>query len=134
MIGSKRRALVLPLALPEWRTAPSHGELSSSDGELRLGAHGVGRNLCCPLLLDLNPQRLTRQRTWRQLTVASKLQIQPAETAVGYRAQCGRDQWLFYRSLDPPTSRTVLGQELLCDFLMARFKRTGEVEEMIEVE
>lgn len=134
LIGGKRRALVLPLGLPEWRAAGSRGGLSASDGHLRLEGHGKGRNLCCPLLLDLHPQRLSRQRTWRQLTVASKLQIQSADTAVGYRAQCGRDQWLIYRSLAPPTNRTVLGQELLCDFLMGRFLRTGEIEEIVEVE
>ncbi|MCA9231839.1 MAG: hypothetical protein KDA57_14410, partial [Planctomycetales bacterium] len=72
---------------------------------------------------------------WRQLTVAQSLEVQPHDVAVGYRAQCGKDQWLFYRSLDQPANRTVLGQNLSLDCLVARFlAASGEVDELLEID
>ena len=53
------------------------------------------------LFIDLRKDRFVRPVTWRQLTVAENLSIQPADVAVGYRVQIGADQWLFYRSLAP---------------------------------
>ena len=75
-----------------------------------------------------------RPRTWRQLTVAADLERQPADVAVGYRVQLGRDQWLIYRSLAEPANRTLLGHNLSTEMLLARFDETGEVEPLIEVE
>jgi hypothetical protein len=132
--AEKPQALVLPLALPEWRTDPRHGSLSSEGDRLLLMQRAEAANLFCPLLIDLKPRRLTKKRTWRQLTVAENREIQPAERAVGYRAQCGNDQWIFYRSLGPKGNRTLLSHNLVAEFLAARFETDGTVEELLEIE
>jgi len=134
LVGSKPRGLVMPLALPEWRIAASHGALEASDTHLQWNCQSAHGNLVFPLFIDLKPRRMTRQRTWRQLTVAQARQIQPAHVAVGYRVECHRDQWLIYRSVEPPANRTVLGQNLSSDSLVARFTRNGAIEEIVEVE
>ncbi|MFV2069912.1 MAG: hypothetical protein ACC645_23345, partial [Pirellulales bacterium] len=134
LAGGKPRGLVLPLALPEWRIAASHGALEASDTHLRWNLQSAHHNLVFPLFIDLKPRRMTRQRTWRQLTVAEAREIQPAQVAVGYRVQCHRDQWLVYRSVEEPANRTVLGQNLSTDSLVARITGDGEIEEIVEVE
>ena len=110
------------------------GALEASDTHLRWNLQSARRNLVFPLFIDLKPRRMTRQRTWRQLTVAEDREIQPAEVAVGYRVQCHRDQWLIYRSVEEPANRTVLGQNLSTDSLVARITADGEIEEIVEVE
>jgi hypothetical protein len=132
--GGRRRAAILPLALPEWRSNPRGGTLSASADSVELQQHRRGTNLYCPLFLDLSPRRFARQLTWRQLTVAEQLAIQSADTAVGYRAQSGREQWLFYRSLAARGNRSLLAQNLASEFLAARFKADGDIEEIVEVE
>ena len=90
--------------------------------------------MACPLFFDLRPRRLTKERTWRRLTVAQQLEIQSADVATGFRIQSGKDQWLVYRSLAPPGNRTLLGQNISSEFYAGRFLRTGEVDEFIEIE
>lgn len=72
--------------------------------------------------------------TWRQLTVAEDRLIVPRDVAVGYRVQIGRAQWLFYRSLAECGNRTLLGQNLVSEFLAARFGRNGIAEPLMEIE
>jgi hypothetical protein len=132
--GVKQRLAVLPLALPEWRSDVRRGELAAEGNQLVLRQSTVGQNLYVPLLIDLDRQRVKRGLTWRQLSVAQQRKLQPADVAVGYRAQSGRDQWLVYRSLVPPDSRTVLGQNLGTESLLARFKRDGTIKRLIEIE
>lgn len=133
--ADKPLARVLPLALPEWRTDPRFGKLTSANGRLQLEQQMTAKNLACPLLIDLDKSRLKKECTWRQLTVAESLEIQPPEVAVGYRAQCGSDQWLIYRSLAEKANRTLLGQNLSSECLIARFLAPeGEVDELIEIE
>ena len=130
----KNHALVMPLALPEWRLDPRYGSLEARGGELLLNQTTTGRNLCCPLFFDLDLRRIAKQRTWRQLTVAESLQIVAADVAVGYRIQCGKDQWLTYRSLDDPANRTLLGHNLSSDCEIGRITKEGDVEELLEIE
>ena len=87
-----------------------------------------------PLLIDLDKKRLDEQLTWRHLSIAERRELQPADIAVGYRAQIGTRQWLFYRSLAAPAARTVLGQNLSTEFLAARFKQEGETDILVEIE
>jgi hypothetical protein len=76
-------ARALPLSLPEWRRQPG-GELNATDG-LTMSQPIVGRRGHVAMFIDLDPRRLRRQLTWRQLTVAESLQIVPREVAAGYR-------------------------------------------------
>jgi len=131
---SPPRAMVLPLALPEWRADPRGGSLAAVAGALELRQTSRGQNLLAPLWIDLAPQRYKRAYTWRQLTVGEQLQIQPRDVAVGYRVQFGKRQWLAYRALVQPGNRTLLGQNLSSEFFVGRFRRDGETEAVVEVE
>jgi hypothetical protein len=126
---------ILPLALPEWRIDPRVGELASVDNTIRLVQSTQGRSMACPLFLDLKPSRAGKPCTWRQLTVAELLVIQPPDVAVAYRVQCGKKQWVIYRSQTRPGNRTFLGQNTSNEFYAARFLAPGgEVEELVQVE
>ena len=130
----KRLGLVIPLALPEWRSELVDDGLSLTSSGLTLHQQNVGSALYAPLWFDLNPSRQSKELTWRTLTVAEQLRIQPRDTAVGYRVQVGKSQWLVYRSLAERQSRTLLGQNLFCEFFVARFLPTGETEELLQIE
>jgi hypothetical protein len=135
LIGGRLLARVLPLALPEWRTDPRVGELNSVEGQLQLIEERPGKNLSCPIFFDLDPKRLNKPCTWRQLTVAESLEIQPHDVAVGYRIQCGKKQWLIYRSQAPAANRTVLGYNLSIEGMIGRFiSPSGEVQELLQIE
>jgi hypothetical protein len=134
IVGKKRLATVFPLALPEWRTAECAGRLERRDRTLELGQTAAGQNLFAPMFFDLKSRRFGKPWTWRPLTVAQSLAIQPADSAVGYRVMIGREQWLVYRSLSPRANRTLLGHNLSSEFLLARFSKKGEVQSLIEVE
>jgi hypothetical protein len=135
LLGRKRRARVLPLALPEWQPANrQHGELRQTARGLELRQAIEGRSLFAPLFLDLDRDRLSEPVTWRQLTVAESLRVQPADVAVGYRATVGKRHWLIYRALAGVAIRTVLGHNLSTELLVARFSRAGEVEPRLEIE
>jgi hypothetical protein len=139
LVGSKRRALVLPLALPEWRadrpgTRLRVGRLVQTSRGLELRQSAQARRLYAPLFLDLDRRRMTHRTTWRQLTVAESLEIQPHEVAVGYRVAVGKRQWLIYRSLAERANRTFLGHNLSSELLAARFHRSGKVEPLLEIE
>ena len=60
LVGGKRRALVLPLALPEWRSDRRVGELAQSADGLQLSQSAGGCCLYAPLLMDLDRRRQTR--------------------------------------------------------------------------
>ncbi len=135
LTAGKTLARVLPLALPEWRSDPRVGQLTANNHRLQLEQEREGQSLACPLLIDLDRSRAKKPCTWRQLTVAQSLEVQTPDVAVGYRAQCGKDQWLVYRSMTEPANRTLLGQNLSNECLVARFlPESGEVDELLEIE
>lgn len=134
LVGSRRRASVLPLALPEWRADRRVGELGQTPAGLELRQSVTGQRAYAPLFFDLERRRLDRPLTWRQLTVGESLRAQPPEVAVGYRVAVGGRQWLFYRSLAEKGNRTLLGHNLSTEMLAARFLRRGEVEPLLEIE
>ncbi len=132
--GKKLRALAMPLALGEWRVDRRCGELAASGQTLELKQQALGARLYAPLWLDLAARRRKRAFTWRELTVAEQLRIQPREVATGFRVQFGNKQWLVYRSLAERGNRTLLGHNLATEFLLARFARDGGVKPLIEIE
>jgi hypothetical protein len=127
-------ARVIPLALPEWRSDARGGSLQAADGRLELSQSSDGHSIHAPLFVDLTQRRLSRRITWRRLTVAEQLRIQPPEVAAGYRVALGNQQWLIYRSLGEPRNRTLLGHNLSTEALIARFNTDGEVETLVEIE
>jgi hypothetical protein len=130
----KARAAVMPLALPEWRSDPRVGSLAEENGRLTLVHETSGAALCCTVFFDLDSQRAGKERTWRQLTVAEWMEVMPRDVAVGFRAQSGHNQWLFYRSLLPAGNRTVLGHNISGEFTAGRFRASGKYDEWIEIE
>ncbi|MEX2140278.1 MAG: hypothetical protein WD894_13520 [Pirellulales bacterium] len=128
------RALLFPLASPEWRVDRRGGELTSGDGMIQLHEAAHATSLYAPLWIDLASKRHARSFTWRQLAVAEERQNVTREVACGYRVQFGKQQWLVYRSLTPARNRTVMGHNLASEFLIARFRRDGSVKTLIEVE
>lgn len=134
LIRKKAQALVMPLALPEWRTETGRGEFGAVDGSLELTQSHTGQRLFAPLWIDLSADRLRKPCTWRQLTVAEQLTIQPRDVAVAYRAQAGKDQFAIYRSLAPKANRTFIGQNIVNEFFAARFKSDGTTDTILEIE
>ena len=130
---SQTRARVLPLGLPEWKAGCRHGSLQVKRRSLRIEQTGHTR-LFVPLFIDLSPKRAGKKLTWRRLSIGENRRNLSPDVAVGYRVQIGREQWLIYRSLDRPTPRTVLGQNLLCEFHVSRFLPSGDAESLIEVQ
>lgn len=134
LIRDRARAVVLPLGLAEWRSDPRGGTLEQRAGRLTLMQETNGAAVCCPLFFDFHRDRAAEERTWRQLTVGEELEIVPRDRAVGYRAQTGDSQWIFYRSLSPAANRSVLGQNIAGEFSAGRFFHTGKYQEWIEIE
>ena len=132
----KPRALVLPLALPEWRQAACRGELVSPDGQLELTLSAHGRALFSPLFIAPHERTLSSDSvTWRRLTVAQERRILPPDEASGFRAQLGDRQWLVYRALATRGSRTVLGLNTNYEYVVGRFDREeGVVDPLLQVE
>ena len=129
-LHAKRRiGTVMPLALPEWRVSSHRGEYKN--GRLRQSTKASG--MYCPVFIDLDEKRKRRSITWRQLTVAEKLEIVGPEVAVAFRIQIGDENWIVYRSIAKPANRTFLGQNHTTEFLVARFVE-GELELLIEVQ
>jgi hypothetical protein len=134
LVAGKRRTAVLPLALFEWRSDPRGGSLASDGSRLTLAQSARGRALYCPLMFDLNAKRSTKERTWRQLTVAQERVPLAHDVAVGFRGHSGNDQFLIYRSLGPCGNRTLLGQNISNEFAAGRFRKSGLLDEWIEIE
>jgi hypothetical protein len=134
LMGNRCLGTVLPLALPEWRISSSNGAVQSFDNRLQIRHAAQSQRLYVPLFLDLDRSRFRRPLTWRRLTVAERLQIQPPSQVVAYRVQVGDEQWLFYRSLGPAANRTVLGENLSNEFLAARFDQDGDSDDLIRID
>ncbi len=132
--AGKPRAEVLPLALPEWRRDIRVGELEAKGDSLQLSQSIEGCGLYAPLFIDLDPRRRGRPVTWRQLTVAEDRKIIAPDEAVGFRVQVGKKQWLLYRSIGERGNRSVLGENLISEFLMSRFDGNGSTEQLLEIE
>ena len=127
-------ALLLPVAMPEWRRSPNHSRMECTGQTLSLQCDTTAKNLYNPLVMSLRGIESTPAYTWRQLTIAEELQNQPRHIAEAYRVQVNRDQWVFYRSLTPCARRTVMGLHLNTEFYAGRFSREdGLFEPVVEV-
>lgn len=130
----KLQAAVLPLAAEEWQTTPSYFEFRAENGNLRFDGRTRQSRMSIPWVVDLRANRKVEEVTWRQLRVAEDLQNLPRDIAVAFRWQIGTQQWMAYRSLAAPSNRTVLGQNLVGDFLLARVSADGKTKTIVEIE
>lgn len=130
LADGKRRALLLPLAMSEWKVGPTAGAMKIVDQQspetgatnLSLVAEVRGQGaIYSPLWLDLDRKRMRTQKTWRQLTVGEKLRLVPRTEAAAFRIHLGTDQWVLYRSLNGHHNRTFLGKNLISDFFLWPF-------------
>jgi hypothetical protein len=131
----RQAALLLPLALPEWRRQHADGELAHEDAAVVMSQSGHGRRLYAPLAISLKKRHQSQEYTWRQLTVAENMKIQTRNVAAAYRFQIGKEQWMIYRSLDGTQRRTAMGLHFNVEFYAGRFDGTeGEHESLVEVD
>lgn len=137
----KIQALVLPLSLPEWQLERVFGrngkeqpaELAIDGSGLTLSQQQFGFGIHVPLLIDLNPQRSCRKRTWRRLTVAEDRTIIPPDFGCAFRFQLDQSQWFYYRAVASGGNRTFLGENTSSEFVFNQFREDGTVTELLEV-
>ncbi len=126
--------LVVPLFLPEWKTAFSAARLWAEADSLTVSQSMQGRGFWLPVVFDLNPRRSVKPRTWRNLTVAERRRSVSPDVAAAYRLQVGRKQWLFYRAVTAKGNRTFLGQNSADEFFVGSISINGTVKSLLEVE
>ncbi len=134
LVAKSRLGLVLPLSLPEWRRAPVKGGLVAGTNGMELNVSAKTDALYAPLFIDLHRRRMQTTPTWRQLTVADRLQIAGDNEAVAYRIQVGIEQWVVYRSMKPSISRTFLGHHTVSEYTFGRFLNDGTMETLVEID
>lgn len=128
------QAVLLPVAMPEWRRGTRDAALQSDGRRMTLRTAAQQKRLYNPLLVALQGVRSDAARTWRRLTIAQDLLVTHPEVAQGYRAQIGKDQWVFYRSLGQCKRRSLIGMHLNTEFYAARFLSSdGSYEPLVEV-
>lgn len=132
--AAKIRASLLPLAAEEWRTTPSNFDLQVVNERLRVTGATKKQRMAIPWIVDLRGGRKLEEVTWRQLRVAENLENLPRDIVVAFRWQIGQSQWMAYRSLAAPSNRTVLGQNLVGDFFLARLTSEGKTKMIVEIE
>ncbi len=135
LASGRRLARVLPLALPEWRCDHRVGTFEVHGHELQLRQRADrALGLYAPLFIELAVARMSREITWRQLTVAEAMKPVTSDIASGYRVQVGRKHWLAYRSIARHGNRTLLGHNLSTEFLVASLDANGLPHTLLEIE
>lgn len=131
----RRKLLVVPPALAEWRVERRVDEVTTAAGAVSLRqTHEHAVAAYAPLCIVYDSRRARRPCTWRQLTIGENLEIQPRDRAAGYRLQLGNENWVVYRSLTPRANRSLFGINLQDDFLMARLQKNGTVKTLMGIE
>jgi len=132
--GKKIQNLLVPLSLPEWRSANGDNRLAVTDDGVQLNQATLGKTLYAALLVTLQPRDAVKPRTWRALTVAESMQTVTDDRARAFRAQVGKKQWVIYKSFAETGNRTFLGQNQSNDFFVGRFKKDGNVQELLSLD
>ncbi|MCA9080988.1 MAG: hypothetical protein KDA58_10550, partial [Planctomycetaceae bacterium] len=128
------RLRLFPIAWAQDRFAPGGGVRINADGIGIEGATGEGA-MCVPLVLDWHPPRQEAPCDWTPLTSVEDGRMLAANEAFGTRLRIGREQWLYYHSLQPGVlPRTVLGHHTLYETVIGKVKRAGEIEPLVQVE
>lgn len=134
LMAGKARASVVPLTLPEWRVESPRGELKARGNNLLLTSEMPSTQLYQAVLIDLDRRRSQKALSWQRLTVGENLEKVTPDRALAVRVQLHRQQFLVYRSLTPPSSRSFMGQNVYCDFYLGRFLPDGMAETMLMIE
>jgi hypothetical protein len=134
LTDGKNRLSFLPVSMPEWRVQHSHGRLEPSETAIGMTFELPASRLFQAVLIDLDARRSSKPLSWSPLTVGENLQKVPVDQAMAVRVQLNREQFLMYRSLTAPASRTFVGQNVYADFYWGRFQPNGTAESMIMIE
>ncbi|MDR1484284.1 MAG: hypothetical protein LBT09_05630 [Planctomycetaceae bacterium] len=115
--GSQKPASfrVVPLALSAVKF------LNADKNGISICQNFGGLSMLIPLFFDFKLSRLGKTILWRELTVGENLEKVTTDKAAGYRIKIDKDQFLLYRSLTSPASRTLLGHNLIDEFCYAKF-------------
>lgn len=127
-------AMVLPVALGEWRGDTREGDLCTKGENLEYSVSATARGMAAPLWIDLRQHKRLMAQTWRRLEVAEDRRVLARDEAVGFRVRVDKRQWLFYRALATRGVRTVLGAHTASEFLASRIQDEGELTTLIEIE
>ena len=129
--GGKVRAF--PLWLPQFRATGAAGAFVGKADSLAATAAGLG-GAYAPVVLDWRPKRRHADADWRTLTVTEDHRPLGPSAASGHRLRVGKRQLLVYRATDNSDEpRAVLGHHHDRETLVARFKKSGEVEPLVMV-
>lgn len=133
-------ARIFPITAPEWRADKSGAEFEIENrGEngvaLTTTAARRGTALFVATLIDGDSRRAARPCSWRALTVGESLRVASDDAAVGRKIQLGRERFVLYASTSPrPAIRSVLGRNLLSDFMFGKFFADRGVQPIVDVE
>ena len=132
---SKAALRAYGLELAPLGTTEGAGSLTFSGGSLRLVQPLSAGSVWAPLLLDWDPGRVRKRAVVRRLTVSEARRVLAPHEARGERWQCGDQHLVVYRALSTPdTARAVLGMHTWFETVVARLKRPGEFEPLVQIE
>ena len=134
LVGEKARRACCRWRCRNGAAAPPAEVFRPSQAGVELTQSAEGECLFAPLFVDLNRKRLDKAAYLATIDGRTTAGDRAGDVAVGYRAQIGKAQWLIYRSLAPAAIRTVLGQNLMHEFLVGRFHADGHVDTLLEIE
>lgn len=134
LAGGKERLSLLPVAMPEWRVQHAHGRLEATESSIAMEYELPSTRLYQAVLIDLDSRRSLKPISWSPLTVGENMQRVPIDKAMAVRVQLNREQFLLYRSLTAPASRTFVGQNVYADFYWGRLQQDGMAESLIMIE
>lgn len=134
LTDGKNRLSLIPVSMPEWRVQYSHGRVEPTADSVGMVYEIPAARLYQAVLIDLDARRSAKPLSWSPLTVGENLQKVPIDQAMAVRVQLNREQFLLYRSLTAPSSRTFVGQNVFADFYWGRFQPNGSAESMIMIE
>ena len=129
------QARVLPLAPGEWRCGPGTRQLAGRPRSAGAGPIGAGPMLVRAAVHRPEPQPVGQTG---RLPPTNRRSASD-DRALGLGGRLPRAGWPAPMACVPFAAapvdvRTVLGQNLLCDFLVSRFKRDGKIATIIEIE
>ncbi|MBL8891769.1 MAG: hypothetical protein JNL67_17445 [Planctomycetaceae bacterium] len=134
LTSGNERLSILPISMPEWRVQYAHGRVEASESTISMDYELPATRVYQAVLIDLDSRRSLKPISWSPLTVGENLQRVSIDQAMAVRVQLNREQFLLYRSLTAPASRTFVGQNVYADFYWGRLQKDGMAESLIMIE
>ncbi|WP_397570558.1 hypothetical protein [Schlesneria sp. T3-172] len=133
--GSRFKARVFPLGIPQDRVLSTPHEFSVEGNDLVLKHVAEGEGLFAPLLFVWHPERTRVDATWRTLTVTEDGRVVGPDAGVGYRLKLGDFQLMISRNLKKTGyARACLGHHTFNETVVGKFDSNGDIEPILMVE